>query len=159
MADSIRQKIVDLVLTRFKGILVSGGYETNLGQQVFGWRDTANKPFAETELPAINIRDVRDTIQPQTAQIWHHQLEVQADIIAASGVTTAQDIRKMLADVYKAIGVDRFWTDGGGIKRAFNTEPKTDESALEQENKIIGGARINFVIHYRTKSFDAYNHQ
>jgi hypothetical protein len=159
MADSIRQKIFDLVIARFRGILTTGGYETNLGQQVFGWRDLVNKPLMETELPAINLRDVKCTIDPQTAGIWHHQLEIEADIIASSGTTTAQDVRKMLADVYKSIGVDRFWTDGGGIRRAFNTEPKTDEIAVEQESKVVGGARINFVIHYRTKSFDAYNHQ
>src|SRR3990170_6560821 len=46
MADSKRQQIVSALDTRLKTILTTGGYETNLGNNVKWWRQ---EPFADTE--------------------------------------------------------------------------------------------------------------
>ncbi len=54
MVDSIRQRIVDAIDTRFKAILVTGGYVTDIGSHVFWWKDA---PMQISDLPGMNCKD------------------------------------------------------------------------------------------------------
>lgn len=149
MADSKRQLIINAVDTRFKTILVSGGYETDLGQNVFEWR-TAALPVAN--LPGIVLRDPECSVSSDVAIGQHeYELKVEAEINVAEGSSTPGEIRKMIADVIKAIGVDITW---GGL--AQRTEPIEDTINMDQKEKIIGGALVSFLIIYRTNAWNAY---
>jgi hypothetical protein len=50
MADSIRQKIIDAIVARFTAWTLSE------------WRDLERNPFQQSELPAVNFRDVSEEI-------------------------------------------------------------------------------------------------
>lgn len=154
MPDSVRSRLVNTVETRFRTIRVSGGFNTDLGNNIFVWRPT---PFQEQEFPGANIKDVQCDIQPQSAQVWHNTLTMHVDCVAATGNTTDELIRKIAADVWKCIGLDRYWTESGTNQRlAYNTEPIRDEIQHVHEGKVIGGLRLTFAIHFRTKAFDPY---
>jgi len=158
MADSIRQKIVDAVVTRFKTILVAGGYETNLGQKVFVWRDTREDadPFGDTELPALNIRDTKCETQYSAiaTQRHQHRLTVEVELWTITATVHTQ-VRKLIADIHKAIGVDRRW-EVAGMKLADNTEPFQDEMGTEHKGKLKGGALFKFIVVYSTRAWDPY---
>jgi ribosomal protein L29 len=157
MADSIRQKIVDAVKARLQGILVSGGYQTDVGANVFVWKGA---DFAADELPACDVRDVRDDIDNTVVSTRreHHRLTFEVAVAVADGTDSMKTARKAIADVYQAIGVDRLWTVSG-TRLAFDTELKSDESGIEQRETTLAGAKITFVVSYRTAAFDPYtNH-
>lgn len=152
MADSIRQQIMTALDTRMKAILTAGGYETDLGTSVFEWR-TEN--LDDSQLPALVWRDIAAGVSDQAddgaAMGSHaHALTVEIEIIT-SGSTAPAAVRKMIADVYKAIGVDDTW---GGL--ALATAPREDETEHDQAEKKIAGATIRAVIIYETLSFDPY---
>lgn len=157
MADSIRQKIVDAVETRFQGILTSGGYETNLGNNVFVWRDTQKVPLTSDELPALVLFDKQceGTEDGQVLNRHHFRLTMIADIFTDSS-TGDTFVRKAIADLHKAIGVDEQWTVST-VKLAIRTKPVMDQIDIEQQEEIISAARFAFVIEFRTNRWDPYN--
>ena len=146
MADTIRQRIVDAIDTRFKAILTSGGYQTNIGNKVFWWKDT---PLQISDLPGMNCKDnspdkslgcgVEDVILP---------ISIEA---ATSGSTTAVDLRKIVADLEKAIGVDETW---GGLAQA--TDLKEEGIFIQQNENKVGLVNLTMVIEYTLVRFDAY---
>ena len=150
MADSRRETIVAAIKTRFAAILTAGGYETNLGQHAFLWKTGA---WQADELPGVDIRDVANDIEPHTAGVVKqlHKLKIEAEVACKSGTTTAYQVRKMIADIYKAIKVDRTW---GGLART--THAIKDEMGVEQESRTLGGAKVTFFVEFTTAYFDPY---
>jgi hypothetical protein len=158
MADSIRQKIIDAVAARFASITTGNGYETNIGSKVYVWRNLEASPLDANDLPAINIRDPKCETQQQTSGVHTHMLHIEAVVMASKSTTESKTVRKMIADVTKAVGVDRQWTVSS-VKLAFDTDPVKDETTIEQHGDITGAAKISFIIKFRTRSFDPYNSQ
>jgi hypothetical protein len=150
MADSRRQDIIDAILARFRLVLIAGGYETNLGKNVHVWRDTATTPFQPEELPALNLRDASDAVEQVLYNKHEHSLTITAQGFVASGALAA-DVRKCLADLYKAIGVDRKWST-----LAFDTLPVGDEFTVQQNGTAIAGFVMTFTVKFRTTSYDPY---
>lgn len=113
---TLRQQIVDAIVTRFKGILTASGYQTNLGQRIFLGRTT--EP-TEAECPALNIWDTDEENARRLNSVHEHRLKIQA-IVYQAGSTVAGGgfIRKAVADIFKAIGDDVTW---GAL--ALDTEP------------------------------------
>lgn len=153
MADSIRQLIITALDTRLKTILVSGGYATNLGWNVFEWRST---DLQESELPALIYRDISSgealaiTIMGASSK-REYPLDVEIEVKGADGSTTPAQMRSMIADVIKAIGTDPTF---GGL--ADMTEYNGDETSVLQEDKIMGSTLMRFRIIYRTKIWNPY---
>ena len=149
--DSKRQLICNKVDTRLKTILIANGYNTDLGKNVFEWRDN---PIDESELPALGWRDVsEDDSNASTGTIGYHNhvLTMEFKVATAKGKTTAQEIRALLADVIKAVGVDQTW-DGLAIR----TDPVSNEMQVEEAETIIGGVTITLTITYQTKKWNPY---
>jgi len=113
---TLRQQIVDAIVTRFKDISTAGGYQTDLGTRVFLGRTT--EPV-ESECPALNIWDTDEDNARRLNRIHEHRLKIQAFVYqAGSTVAGGAYVRKAVADIFKAIGVDVTW---GGL--ALDTEP------------------------------------
>jgi hypothetical protein len=150
MPDSRRQTLVNAVRDRFTTIRVAAGYETDLGASVHVWRDTNTNPFTPQELATggLNLRDPKRETNQELVNKHQHTLSINCEIAVAA----ADTVRKMLADLDKAIGVDRKW---GGV--AFDTDPGDDSILVAQNGTLITGASYNFTILYRTGSFDPYN--
>lgn len=164
MADSIREQIVELIRDRFESILTANSYETDLGSNVFVWRDLNNAPATAAEIPLCNIRDVREETDPALSSRTDHRhtLYIECDIVAgttnAGGSTdAAKQARKCISDVLEAIGTDTRWTDAGGAMLAFQTWPMDNEMALDQSGRTIAGAKIRFKIEYRTPRWNPYS--
>lgn len=154
MADSRRQDIIDAILARFRLILIASAYETDLGKNVHVWRDTATTPFQPDELPALNLRDASNAVEQLLYNKHEHSLTITAQGFVASGAVAA-DVRKCLADLYKAIGVDRKWTVAT-VALAFDTLPVGDEFTVQQNGTAIAGFVLTFIVKFRTTSYDPY---
>lgn len=165
---SIRQKIVDAVVARMQTIQVTNGFETNLGLQVEDSRDSWD---AETELleassyGALSVFDLATTeaaASPESdTSIQYVDLPVQLQIFTApvideeNGITRAIVIRRMLADVYEAIKVDRSWPGEDGIQLAMWTSPKASGFTIPENNETLA-AIVEINIRYQTQIFNAY---
>lgn len=158
MADSQRQKLVDAVKARFQAILTSGGYETDLGSNVFVWRDLIDVPLDPSELPACSVWDVKDTTDQKITSIHENTLDFEVHVVFSNDTTTAVKVRKGIADVRKAIGVDRQWTYQS-VRLARDTVNTSDQIMVNQAGKVIGAAKINFSIIYRTTGWDPYTNR
>ena len=146
MADTIRQRIVDAIDTRFKAIKKTGGYATDIGNHVFWWKEST---LQVSDLPGMNCRDkspekelgcgVEDNILP---------IEIEAGV---SGSTTPAELRKIVADINKAIGVDETWGD-----LAQTTDLKEDSISLTQNENKVGLVTLTMTIEYTLVRFDDY---
>lgn len=140
-----RQTIVDNIVTRFKTILISGGFHTDLGNNVFKWRSVK---LEGGDLPAAIVRDVSDDPgTPRTEGTDAHLLSVEVELVVALG-SDDDEVRKMIADIYQAIGNDERWTG-----EARSTIWGGDELLVEQNERLISGAIARFQVDYLTKRF------
>ena len=149
MPDTIRQKIVDAIESRFSLIAIGSGYKTNIGSNVTVWRAT---PFEEDE-EGLDIRDIGGPIEQRLANVHEQTLHVEV-FAATAESTTAASIRAIIADIYKAIGTDRKWNDGSQ-DLARNTMLTEDAMAVTQKGNRVGEALVKFDVIYRTNEFDA----
>ncbi len=152
--ETIRQRIIDAFDTRMKGILTASGYQTDVGKQVYAFRDAA---FETSDMPAMKYKDTPEpegvivTIAGPDSQ-QEFPLEVEIEAKAMAGDATAAALRSIIGDIHKAVGVDQTW---GGL--ALYTEPLQSDMATDQPEKTIGSATVRLRITYRTKLWDPYN--
>jgi hypothetical protein len=81
------------------------GCQTNLGLNVFAWRDTEKNPLASTELPGLVYRDQLSG-RAVGCGVYDQTLRIDYEIYADSMAT----IRKALADVEKVLIADETLT-------------------------------------------------
>lgn len=149
--DSKRQLICQKIDARFKTILISNGYNTDLGKNVFEWRDN---PIDENELPSLTWRDVSEddsNASAGTIGYHNHVMTMELKVATAKGTTTAKEIRALLADIIKAVGVDQTWG-----RLATRTDPVSNEMQVEEVETIIGGVTITLNITYQTMKWNPY---
>jgi hypothetical protein len=147
VADTVRQDIIDAVDARLKAILVSNGYETDVGSNVFDWHA---EPLEEDDLPALIYRDTSVETTVDTIASFSHRmiLSIMAAVTSSTPMTT---IRKIIADIDKAIGVDHTF---GGL--ALMTERISDESGIEINERKYAGCQIVYAITFRTSGWNDY---
>ena len=146
MADSKRQQIITALDARLKTIKTVNGYETNLGDNVFELRPA---PLQDSELPGVVYYDTNET-HDIAVQTHIHTISINMDVIT-SGATTIATVRKMIADIIKAVGVDVTF---GNL--AEDSRILSDDIKIEHESKLIGGALIKMEIEYTTNTFNPY---
>lgn len=142
MADSIRQQIITALDTRLRTITTANGYLTNVGQRVFDWLD---RDLADTELDAIVYRDPANEISQETFSQVDNRVRVEIEVKTKSASTTAAQVRKLIEDVYKAIGIDETF---GGL--AHEAQPVSENIDIQQADKIMGSATVVIDIYYMT---------
>ena len=145
-----RTDIINAMKTRFQAIKVTGGYQTNLGSNVSVWRTSSYQP---QELPALNIRDIKDDIVDVTQGAAHrmpslHSMTVELDITVANKTATIETVRKCLEDVEAAIVTDEYWSG-----KALRTMEEKNEITIAQDEDTISGMMITLRIDYRTEKF------
>lgn len=145
--SSVRQQIVDAVDARLKTIKIQNGYDSDLGNSVFRWPTNF---IAHDKTTALIYRDLDAEVFDAAHNKSDHRLNFVAEIMARLGTITDSEIRKMLNDVSRALGVDH--TLGGlAITLKITAHSIND---MEQTEKIIGAGTINFTVHYRTNQFE-----
>lgn len=137
---SIRQQIITALDTRLRTITTANGYLTNVGQRVFDWLD---RDLADTELDAIVYRDPANEISQETFSQVDNRVRVEIEVKTKSASTTAAQVRKLIEDVYKAIGIDETF---GGL--AHEAQPVSENIDIQQADKIMGSATVVIEIYY-----------
>lgn len=145
MTDSIRQQIIDKIDARFKAIKTSGSYKTNIGRNVFDW---LKRDLSTTELPALIYKDKEVEISTDTLELYNNKIILEVELKAEAGTGTAESIREMIEDVYKAIGTDDTWS---GL--AIDSQPISEEMDIEHADKIIGTALVIIEIEYQREKW------
>ena len=150
---TIRQRIMDAVKARFQGILISSGYLTNLGQNVKDWQES---PLPAGAADSLILKDPVCSSASSAigaTQYHEHNLDVEASLETGSSASaTPAEMRKMVGDIYKAIGVDSTW--GGLAKR---TLPQGDATTMDHSKNIISNTLFRFRIVFKTKAWDPFN--
>jgi hypothetical protein len=147
-----RQKLVDAVKARLAAISVAGGYNHDLSGKVFVWRDISQgaASFQAAELPALNIRDTDGN--PELLRLGNtalnNELLFEVDCVTKTDPVD-ENVRKLMADVYRAIGSDRYWTVSS-VRLAQDTLPRGDAMAVVHGQNRYGQALIKFAIIHRT---------
>lgn len=152
MNDSLRQKIVAAIVTRMRTILTANGYATNIGSNVYDWRTQ----FHEDELPAVSVCDLTaETVTPDgvsNPRRVAHLLGVQIRIHAVRD-ETPDNIRRMIADVTRAIGTDDRW-HSGGVGLAMTTRPVRDGFLIPQDSFEVIGGFVEIEVSYLTEKWN-----
>lgn len=146
MADPIQQQIVDAIDTRFKTILTTNGYGTNVGQHVTWWKES---PVALSDLPGMNLKDPEETRIPGCG-IYERSLILRIEA-SVSGSDSPETARLIEADIEKAIFIDNRW---GGL--ASNTEISGSGKEAAQKQNKISKVTLSMEILYETKRGDPY---
>lgn len=148
MATPIRQTLINNIKTQLQTITVANSYETNLGSNVFEWRES---PLQQSELPAIILRDPSNQLV-KTFGKHESVLRLELEIYTQG---TPATMRKAIADVIKCIGVegkkDNPFTVAEVIKFAGDEEIETEHT----EHKFAG-VKMTFEIEYITDPWDPF---
>ncbi len=136
---TVREQVVNAVADRFRQILVANGYNTDVGNSVFVWKDT---PFSVEELPALNIRDESSDIEEHTNVSELFRLNIRTDIVVSNN-DPIPTIRAILQDVRKAISVDE--TFGGLV---LYTRMVGDEIDSVSKEDLIASAYVRLYVVY-----------
>lgn len=150
MADSIRQRIMTAIDIRLKTILISGGYETNAGSNVYEFWDIA---LQDDEVPAIIWRDGAENAELLVSTTQDRTLTVELTYHAV-GATAPATLRKVIADVEKAILVDYTW---GGLAIFTSPVDIVDTFDMEHQERRVGACRARFTVLYRTGYLNSYS--
>jgi hypothetical protein len=147
-AKNKRQQIVEAVDAGLKTIRKANNYKSDLGLNVYEWRD---EPVPDDRLPACTWRDTDEVVSDTSSFLYHaHELVVSIELLAGTEDAPAQ-LRILIADVVTMIGANLTW-DG----LAADTRPETESIRTEREGKRIAGAVVTFRIYYETDRFNAY---
>ena len=169
MPSTVRQQIIDAVLTRLRTINVAtvvsgsaGYYATNIGDKVYEWRDLSTMPFDganDSDLEALSLSDFEETASQEIKSAHDKELKLEVRFASNKDSTSesaAERGRKIIADIEKCIGVDRYWTVSA-VRLAVDTRvPEKNEMSVEQSGRIVVAGRVIFAIKYRNRSFDPY---
>lgn len=153
------QRLFDAVKVRFQAIHTNNGYQTDVGQKCFAWRDLNKSPFTLDDAPCIMVRDPnRETSVLGVITAHDHTLTIEVYACAMAPDSSPPDnfARLILCDLDQAIGVDRQWTVDG-VKLARDTLPGSDAMETVHTGDRIIGVRKTFTIIFRTRAFDPYN--
>jgi len=135
---TIRQQLIDLVRTRVAAIPGISG--------VFVWRVA---PLPQDDIPCAIVRDQACESRLAGTGVHEHRLAFECDIYALD-LVTARDLAGL---VLQALGQDVRWKENG-FPLAINTEPLRDSLMTAQEERFLAGARVEFVVVYRTPVFN-----
>lgn len=137
----IRQQIIDRIKEELQRISVENGYYTELGKNVYEWRDS---PLSRDEMPAVVFRDALGYVEPSTFGRIRWVLRVEFGVFGR----TPEETRQALADVLKALKVceeDRF----GGL--ALFIEVQQTEMGIERHDIETGAVILTVNITYEAE--------
>lgn len=148
MADSIEQRIIDLVVARMLTIDGTGDMLTDVGTR----SEDSKSTWQQDELPAISVFEGQVTSEEADDEDQKVYRTVPVLIKAFFNAEdesghTAAFARKAISDIYRAIRSDDKWTDDDGVQLAIFTGEKTH--AIDYDNFEITGVQVEIEIVYR----------
>ena len=151
MADPKRHTVIEALKTRLQTITTANGFYNDLATRIDVWRVT---PYLPAELPRVNITDSEDTLTTElinTGSIQDWQLRVNVYVMVP--ITAVLTLRKLIADIYNAVGGFRTGVDASLGGAATWVYPERDTIELDQEEAKLATATITLLIHYRYNKY------
>jgi len=147
VADPIRERVVQDLVTAIRGVRKASGYEIDIGA-VDRARRTKHQ---QHELPAVNVWEVKEKKESGPAGLVTCYLSLVLEITVLDLRTQATLCNQAMGAVVKAVLADR--TRGG---LAVDTEEGGNETFTGETNDPTGGVRVGIEIEYRHKEDDPY---
>ncbi len=152
-SDTLRQRIIDAIDARLKTITIANNYKTDIkdadgNPSVYAWEEFG---LDDDRLPALVYKDVDEEPDQVTVDNVDNTLTVEVYALAIKGTTSEAKIREMISDVIKCVGVDETW----GNLAEFTLLP-TAAIAVDQPEKKIFGAQVNFIVEYQSERFNSF---
>ena len=148
---SVRQTIMTAVKARMETIRVSNGYYSNLGYNITEWVDTESTAIPIENLPALNIKDTSADIYTEVIGKWNHYLTIEFEIYCTHLIDVSGEVRKIIEDVFTAIGTDPKW---GSLADYTDFETTQGQKHLnikiETNEKNVAKATFRLVTLYNT---------
>ena len=144
MADSARRnQVVTAVVDRLKTVLVTDGYQTNLGNNVFRWRTT---PLGPNEVPGCIVRDTsRRVTYEYSDSARDYEMTVEVVGVALHGDAADANLDLVADDIFKAM-LEGDRTLSGIVN---DVTPDSDEKVFDQQAQRIGAVLVRFKVRYR----------
>ncbi|MCP4601644.1 MAG: hypothetical protein GY847_14215 [Proteobacteria bacterium] len=148
MAASIKEQIIQNVLTTLATITTGNGYAQSVGTVA---REGTISGIAKW--PALLVEDQNETIDTTVTMSWTHaELPIVIDIFTGGSETPETTASYLEADIHKALLVDH--TRGG---LAIDTLPISAElMSADKKAKPTSGTQVGFTINYRYAYGDPY---
>lgn len=146
MASSQKQQIFDSINARLETILRANGYNSDVGAHVFPWKLTPVDD--QNQLPAIRFRDVTALRTSHIGKATIHRAQYELEALARSD-STADEIRDILRDVVRALGVD---VTLGGL--AADIELSEDNFMIDVASRVIASGQMTATVTYRAGEYD-----
>lgn len=148
MADSIREKVVQAIVTNLQKIKVASGYKTNAGLSV----ERATPAFDESALPSIGVWDTSVSATAAFGVVTN-ALTVVIDAVGDCGqINPSVYVGMLSSDVQKVmLGTDRTL---GGL--AEGVQYSGDEAIWPDPGSSICGVQARYTVKYNTKIGDPY---
>jgi hypothetical protein len=148
MPDSRRQQIIDQIKTLLATILISNGFKTNVGSNVFEWKSI---DFQDTEIPGVDVRDPNEEVETRGGRHYYTlTIEIEAKVSASS---TTNQAREVLADIETLLGSNQ---NLGGLVHLVR--PVQNELLdFEKVNNKFGSVTMRLEVQYATKAFQPYS--
>ena len=148
MSTTIRQSIVNNVITALQTILVSNGFNTDVGVNVFEWLEYSTD---STVRPCLIVRDRSDKPEKNEPHVSDRRLTLEI-LIQTSGTACVSQARSIIGDIYDAIKTgDSF---GGYVY--WIEEQGDDMEAIHEEDKNCSD-QLTFTLFYKTEYMNMYN--
>lgn len=152
MPETKRQIIVNHVVAKYREIRQANGYETDVGQRVFVWRDV---PLRPEQTPAIIVRDLDEIHDLPSARAFANRRSLHMMIqIAAVGDNAVETARAVIGDLDHATRELRDSEPFASLISAIR--PRINRMVLDQEEFRFSASTFEYYIDYATRAFDSY---
>ena len=145
MVASIRQQIIEAVDLRLKTILERNGYSADLGVTVLEW---PLRDIDPSEMPCLTYYDRTSEQTPFTNRRAAATINIEIEAYVQEASATPAALRRVIADIYTAIGTDDRWSD-----LAQDTISQGEEIEIGQGEKITGRATVRIAIEYEKEKW------
>ena len=144
---SIRQQIVDGIVTCMASITTANGYSDTI-LNVDLWK---LRPYEEDQLPAIAIRDTSDDMPEDGVGAGRrdHNLSVFL-VVEYSGKASDQQARDTLADMLAAIGASVDTGTPFGVDEVYDCTVDNSDLIPDEANRRVAFGRLVLTVKYRS---------
>lgn len=145
------QQIINKLKGIIEGLIISRGYEANLGRNVYDWKVT---PYGQEQIPGVSIEDPSDLVRNEE-QIIGMDTHILSITVKIKSFSDAATIRKIVdGDLYSTFGETANRTLDGLLEESIRWLGRSFD--FEHKDKLIGSAEISLELVYRTGQFNPY---
>ena len=145
-----RQAIVEAMVVRLKGILIAGGYYSDVGENAFVWFP---ENLAVPDAPCLLVQDSDDTITTLDGLTLEHTLRIDVEGQLEGDEDTVTDVYDLLGDIIRAVmgPADRTL---GGLCESIQPVSGGNIKLEQRAEDVAGAVSITFEVKFRTQRGD-----